>query len=227
MEDKELKLQVTELNKKVDLLLDYVNQQRLKTNQLEDLISDVSIVGKDFYDTAVEELDNRMVDLDLDQVKSLALRILRNIENINRFLEIFESLNDFLIDSAPILNEVIIDFSKKLDEFEKRGYFEFISESGQVVDKIVANYSREDIKGLTDNIINIIETFKIAASPEVLNSLNKGLNAFRSIDSENIPEYSLFKVIREINSPEMKKAMGFMMTLLKAMTTETNNNKNK
>ncbi|MDD4143690.1 MAG: DUF1641 domain-containing protein [Prolixibacteraceae bacterium] len=227
MEDKELKLQVTELNKKVDLLLDYVNQQRLKTNQLEDLISDVSIVGKDFYDTAVEELDNRMVDLDLDQVKSLALRILRNIENMNRFLEIFESLNDFLIDSAPILNEVIIDFSKKLDEFEKRGYFEFISESGQVVDKIVANYSREDIKGLTDNIINIIETFKIAASPEVLNSLNKGLNAFRSIDSENIPEYSLFKVIREINSPEMKKAMGFMMTLLKAMTTETNNNKNK
>jgi uncharacterized protein YjgD (DUF1641 family) len=189
MEDKELKLQVAELNAKVDLLLDYVNQQRLKTNQLEDLVSDLSIVGKDFYDTAVEELDNRMIEIDPDQVKCLILRILRNIENMNRFLEIFESMNDLLIDAAPIFNEVVIDFSKKLDEFEKRGYF---------------------------------EALKTATSHEVLGAIDKGVKAFKNINSEKIPEYSLFKVIREINKPEMKYAMGFMMTFLKALATDTN-----
>ena len=192
MEDKELKLQFAELNAKVDLLLDYVNQQRLKTNQMEDLVSDLSIVGKDFYDTAVEELDNRMIDIDPDQVKCLILRILRNIENMNRFLEIFESMNDLLIDAAPIFNEVVIDFSKRLDEFEKRGYF---------------------------------ETLKAAASPEVLGAIDKGVKAFKNINSEKIPEYSLFQVIREINKPEMKYAMGLMMTFLKALAPETNNKK--
>jgi uncharacterized protein YjgD (DUF1641 family) len=192
MEDKELKIQVAELNEKVDLLLDYVNQQRLKTNQLEDLVSDLSIVGKDFYDTAVDELDNQMIDIDPDQVKCLILRILRNIENMNRFLEIFESMNDLLIDAAPIFNEVVIDFSKKMDEFEKRGYF---------------------------------ETLKTATSPEVLGAIDKGVNAFKNVNSEEIPRYSLFKVIREINKPEMKYAMGFMMTFLKALATETNNKK--
>jgi uncharacterized protein YjgD (DUF1641 family) len=192
MEDKELKIQVAELNTKVDLLLDYVNQQRLKTNQLEDLVSDLSIVGKDFYDTAVDELDNRMIEIDPDQVKCLILRILRNIENMNRFLEIFESMNDLLIDAAPIFNEVVIDFSKKLDEFEKRGYF---------------------------------DTLKTATSPEVLGAIDKGVKAFKNINSEKIPKYSMFKVIREINKPEMKYAMGFMMTFLKALAQETNNNK--
>ena len=192
MEDKELKIQVAELNEKVDLLLDYVNQQRLKTNQLEDLVSDLSIVGKDFYDNAVDELDNRMIDIDPEQVKCLILRILRNIENMNRFLEIFESMNDLLIDAAPIFNEVVIDFSKKMDEFEKRGYF---------------------------------ETLKTATSPEVLGAIDKGVNAFKNVNSEKIPEYSLFKVIREINKPEMKYAMGFMMTFLKALVQETNNKK--
>ncbi len=192
MEDKDLKLQVTELNAKVDLLLDYVNQQRLKTNQLEDLVSDLSIVGKDFYDTAVDELDNRMIDIDPDQVKCLILRILRNIENMNRFLEIFESMNDLLIDAAPIFNEVVIDFSKKMDEFEKRGYF---------------------------------ETLKAATSPEVLGAIDKGVKAFKNVNSEEIPRYSLFQVIKNINKPEMKYAMGFMMTFLKALAPETNNKK--
>ncbi len=47
MEEKSMQIQITELNQKVDLLLEYVNEQRLKTNQLEDLVSDLSIVGKD------------------------------------------------------------------------------------------------------------------------------------------------------------------------------------
>jgi uncharacterized protein YjgD (DUF1641 family) len=228
MEDKELKLQITELNQKVDLLLEYVNQQRLKTNQLEDLVSDLSIVGKDVYDTAVEELDNRMIDIDPDQVKCLILRILRNIENINRFLEIFESLNDLIVDAAPILNEVIIDFSKKLGEFEKRGYFRFINETGKIFEKIIDQYSQDDLKKLSDNIVNITEVLKAVSSPEVLGALNKGLKTFKNIDSEKIPEYSLFKVVREMNKPEMKYAMGFMMTFLKAVANEANiNNNNK
>ena len=38
MEEKSMQIQITELNQKVDLLLEYVNEQRLKTNQLEDLV---------------------------------------------------------------------------------------------------------------------------------------------------------------------------------------------
>ncbi|NQU53406.1 MAG: hypothetical protein HQ522_12805, partial [Bacteroidetes bacterium] len=129
MEEKELQTQISELNQKVDLLLEYVNQQRLKTNQLEDLVADFSIVGKDMYDSAVEELDNRMVTLDLDQVKGLVLRVLRNVENMNNALEMFESVSDLIKDASPIFNEVIIDFTKKMNEFDQKGYFEFFAEA--------------------------------------------------------------------------------------------------
>ena len=148
MEEKALQTQITELNQKVDLLLEYVNQQRLKTNQLEDLVADVSIVGKDMYDSAVEDLDNRMVNLDLDQVKGLVLRILRNMENMNKFLEIFESMNDLIKDAVPIFNEVIIDFTKKLNEFDQKGYFEFFAEAGNIFDNIITHYKPEDVREL-------------------------------------------------------------------------------
>ena len=223
MEEKALQTQITELNQKVDLLLEYVNQQRLKTNQLEDLVSDVSIVGKDIYDTAVEELDNRMCSIDLDQVKGLVLRVLRNVENMNKFLELFESMNDLAKDAGPILNEVIIDFTKKLHEFDQKGYFEFFAEAGNIFDKIITHYEPKDVKELSDNIVTIMETVRSATQPEMMKALNNGLKVYGSMEMENVPEYSVFKVIREINQPEMKRALGFFVTFMKNMAATTNN----
>lgn len=224
MEEKALQLQIAELNQKVDLLLEYVNQQRLKTNQLEDLVSDLSIVGKDMYDTAVVELDNRMVNLDIEEVKGLVLRILRNIENMNKFLEMFESINDFIKDASPIVNEVIIDFSKKLNELDQKGYFEFFAEAGKIFDNIISHYKPEDVRNLADNIITIMETVRSATQPEMMSALHNGIRIYGSIEMSNVPEYSIFKVLREMNKREMKQGLGFFVTFLKNMAAETNKN---
>ncbi|NOR74415.1 MAG: DUF1641 domain-containing protein [Draconibacterium sp.] len=226
MEEKELQTQITELNQKVDLLLEYVNQQRLKSNQLEDLVADFSIVGKDMYDSAVEELDNRMVNLDLDQVKGLVLRVLRNIENMNNALEMFESVNDLVKDASPIFNEVIIDFTKKLNEFDQKGYFEFFTEAGNILDNIITHYSPEDVRSLSENVVTILETVRSATQPEMMAALNNGLKIYGSIEMDNIPEYSIFKVMREMNKPEMKRAMGFFVTFMKNLSAETNTDNN-
>ena len=222
MEEKALQTQVAELNQKVDLLLEYVIQQRLKTNQLEDLLSDVSIVGKDMYDSAVVELDNSMVNLDLDQVKGLVLRILRNIENMNNFLEMFESVNDLVKDAGPIFNEAIIDFTKKLHELDQKGYFEFFAETGKIFDNIVTHYSPDDVRELADNVVTIMETVRSATQPEMMSALNNGLKIYSSLEMENVPEYSIIKVLREMNKPEMKRALGFFVTFMKNMAAQTN-----
>ncbi len=218
MEEKELQTQIAELNQKVDLLLEYVNQQRLRNNQLEDLMSDISLVGKDIYDSAVEELDKSMVEIDPDQVKGLMLKILRNIDNFNTFMDTFESLNDLVRDVSPIAMEVIIDFSKKLNELDQKGYFEFFAEAGKIFDAIITNYSPEDVKGLADNVVTILDTVKSATQPEMMNALNNGLKVYGSIETENIEPYSIWKVMKEMNQPEMKKALGFFVTFMKNLS---------
>jgi uncharacterized protein YjgD (DUF1641 family) len=225
MEEKALQTHITELNRKVDLLLEYVNQQRLKTNQLEDLVADVSIVGKDMYDSAVEELDSSMVNLDLEEVKELMLRVLRNINNMNKFLEMFESINDLIKDASPIFNEVIIDFTKKMHELDQKGYFGFFAEAGNIFDNIISHYGPDDVRELADNVVTILETVRSATQPEMMGAINNGLKVFGNIETENIPEYSIFKVMREMNKPEMKRALGFFVTFMKNMAATTNSNK--
>ena len=222
IEEKALQTQISVLNQKVDLLLEYVNQQRLNSNQIQDLVADVSIVGKDMYDSAVEDLDNRMVNLDLDQVKGLVLRILRNVENMNKFLELFESMNDLMKDAGPIFNEVIINFTKRLHELDQKGYFEFFAETGKIFDNIISHYKPEDVRELSEHIVTILETVRSATQPEMMTALNNGFKIYASIETENIPEYSIFRVLREMNQPDMKRALGFFITFMKNMASNTN-----
>lgn len=210
-----LQQQINDINRKLDLLLDYMHDQRLKSSAVDDLVADLSIVGKDLYDTAVTELETRQVQIDPEEVKILVLKLIKNVPTFIQLMEMLESLTDLMKDATPIVNEVIIDFTKKLHEFEQKGYFEFMRESGRILDNVITNFSTEDIRLLSDNVVTILHTVKNLTQPEMLKAINNALIVFNSMEMEKLPEYSIWKVMREMNSPEMKKGMAFMVTFMK------------
>jgi uncharacterized protein YjgD (DUF1641 family) len=222
--DKNIQTQIDELNGKLDLILEYVNQQRLKSASVDDLIADISIVGKDMYNSAVLELENRSVEIDPEDVKMIALKLLRNVRNINGVLDTFESAADFMKDASPIANEMIIDMIKRLNDFDKKGYFGFIAETGAIIDNIVTHFSREDIRMLADNIVSILETLRSLTQPEMMKSINNAVKVYSSLDMDTVQEYSIWKLMREINKPEMKRAMGFMVSFMKTLSQPNNEN---
>jgi len=224
MSDKNIQVQIDEINQKLDLVLHYVNEQRLKSERMEDLVTDVSIIGKDLFDTAVYELDNQGIELDVEEIKVLAFKLIKNTGNFTRVLEMFESAIDFIMDAGPIAREVIIDLIKKLHEFEQKGYFEFFNELYRIMDNIIINYSKEDVRLLADNIVTILDTVKNLTQPEMLKAMNNAVNIYKNLGTEEIEEYSLFKALREMRSPEMRRGIGFIMTFLKNLSREHNVN---
>ena len=213
---------INALDRKLDLVLDYVNQQRLKSEAIEDLISDVSIIGKDLYDNSVIELENQSVEIDPDQVRRLGINLIKNIGNFNDVMELFGSTIDLFKEVGPIANEAVIDLTKKLHKYEEKGYFEFFAELGRMFDIIITSFTREDIRMLADNIVLILQTVKNMTQPEMLNAFNNAVKVYGSLETQNIPQYSLWKVLREMRTPEMKSAIGFMITFMKNLS-KTNN----
>jgi len=219
MEDNHSK-QIAELNQKVDTILEYVNQQRLKSQAVDDLVSDASLIGKDVYDSTVKALDEHEVVLEPDELRELGIRLAQNVGNFNTMLDTLGSAMDLMKDVGPIANEVIIDTTKALHEFEQKGYFEFLKEFGAIIDNIVTHYGIEDVRMLADNVVTILDTVKNLTQPDMLKSIDTAVKVFSNMETENVPEYSIFKVIREINKPEMKKAWGFLFTFLKNMSSD-------
>jgi uncharacterized protein YjgD (DUF1641 family) len=210
--------QIAELNQKVDTILEYVNQQRLKSQAMDDLVADASIIGKDVYDSTVQALDEHEVVLDPDQLRELGVRVAQNVGNFNAILDTMGSVLDLLRDAGPIANEVIIDATRKLHEFEEKGYFEFMREFGNIIDNIITYYQVEDARALADNVVVILDTLKNLTQPEMLKSVDNAIRVFSKMEMDDIPSYSIFGVMREMNKPEMKKALGFFVTFMKNLS---------
>jgi len=225
--NQDIQKQINEMNEKLDTVLHHVNQQRLKSEMVDDFLSDASIITKDAWDSTVKELDDQGVELNVDDIKHLSIKLIKNIGNFNQMIELFESFNDLAKDVGPITKEVGIDTIKKLHEFEQKGYFEFFRELTGVMDKIVENYSPEDIRTLANNMGTIMEIVRGLTQPEILNAVNNAVSVYQEMDKENVEEYSLWKTFRTMNSKEMKKGMGFLMTFMKQLSQEQNQNKSK
>jgi uncharacterized protein YjgD (DUF1641 family) len=56
--------------------------------------------------------------------------------------------------------------------------------------------------------------------PDMLKAMNNAVSIYKEMDTQNIPEYSLWKAFREMRSPEMKRGIGFMITFLKNLSNQ-------
>jgi len=223
MEENNIQQQINEINRKLDLLLEHVGEQRHKREELDDLIEDLSIVGKDAFQNTVIALDKAGVELDSDALGSLAIKLIRNIGTFNEMIEMIESANDFMKDVSPIVQQIGLDTINKLAEFEQKGYMDYLAEMGKMLEKVTQNYTVEDVRNLTANLDLIFGTVKNLTNPSLLLAAEKATAVIAKTNMDDtLDNKSLFKLFKEMNSPEVRKTLFYTLRLLKEIVKENN-----
>jgi uncharacterized protein YjgD (DUF1641 family) len=215
MTDNNLQTQIDQINHKLDLILEEATLQKQNRDIVVDLVDDLSIVGKDAFKGMVDSLDNAGIEVDGDQVNYLILNFIRNINNMNMLFRTLENITDLLKDASPIIKQIGIDATDKFNELDNKGYFEVLNQITIALDKIMSRYSRKDIENLSDNIITVMDTILAIADPAVMQKIEIFAKTYKEIDHESVPEYSIWRVMRELNKHDMKKSIGFIMTFLR------------
>jgi len=219
----EEKLQI--LNGKLDIILEELNFQRNRREQVEDLVKDVSLVGEDLFETTVNRLDKAGIEINGYDLEKLVLKIVRNIKTFNMLLDTLESGNDLFKDLSPVVRQIGLDLINVLHNMEERGYFIFFRELLNILDKIITHFTIEDLKSLADNIVTILETIKNLTQPDMLKAVNNAVAIFKNLDTENMKEISMLKALRMMNTKDGKRALGFIMTFLINVAKNTEQNK--
>ena len=116
-----------------------------------------------------------------------------------------------------------LDAIQKFNELDQKGYIDFFRELSKAMDNIVTHFTVQDVKDLADNAVTILETVKEMTQPDMLSAMDNAVTVFKNLDTKDIPEYSLWKAMKEMRSPEMRKGLGFMITFLKKLAQEENN----
>lgn len=220
MEENKLQSQINELNAKLDIILEEIELQKRHRREMEDLKDDLMRVGKDVYETAVVELEQIHDHVNSRDILHFGKYILRNVNTISKVIQQLESTKDFLTDASPLMKEYIIDFMAKLDELDRKGYFEFMKELGKILDNIVTSFTVDDVKNLGDNVVTILNTVKNLTQPDMLQAINNAVSVYKKLDIEVIEKVSLFTLLKELNEPETKKGIAFAIRFLKSLAIQ-------
>ena len=209
------------LDRKLDLVLAEVEEVRRIRREVEELKDDLARIGKDAFRTVVTELDEVAPFVGTGDIPALLKRVVRNTNNLNELLVQVESARELLRDATPLARQIFSDGLAKLDELDRKGYFAMGREMGRALDNVVTHFSPEDARRLADNVVVMMETFKNLTQPEMLLAVNNAMEIYRKLDFEKMEEISLWRAFRELNKPEMRRALGFLLSFLRNLAGHT------
>jgi len=226
MSDKLIQEEIREINRKLDLIIEEASIQSQNREAVNDLIDDVAIIGKDAFRHLVIQLDDAGIEMDSEALRDITFRLIRNINNMGMVLEVLESFSDLAKDVTPIIKQIGLDGVQKFHEFEQKGYFEILNQLSVTFDTVISRYDKEELQNLSKNLIPVIDTLVNIADPKLLNKINSAATALKEINPEEVEEYSVWKLMRQMNKPEVRKSLGFIMAFLQNISkTEIKSNK--
>jgi uncharacterized protein YjgD (DUF1641 family) len=228
MEKKELAKQVEEINQKLDLLTGYIQEQQRRQREFQELKEDLIFIGKDVFQTAVDELEEISPYFETRDLIFLLKKLLRNTRNLTRVMNQntrnltrvmnqLENIMDFMEDAKPLGKAAFNEVLEKLNEFDRKGYFEFFTEAAQIIDTIVTSFSVEDVRLLRENITSILLTVKGLTQPEMLTTVNNAIGFYKKMDIVVDKDISYRQIIKELRDPEVKRGLAFMLEFVKNM----------
>ena len=215
MAEKDLQEQLNELHQKMDLVLEYVSIQNQKREEIDDFVEDAGIVIKDVVRHTSGMLENAQVELDHVDLPGLMIKVLQNLGTFHEMFEMMESAKDFMKDVTPILHQVGLDAVNKMNELDRKGYFEYISELGNFVDKWIQLFTREDLIRLQNNLENIAGIVRNLSDPALMKGLNNMTLALAEVKpDEKLDNKSLFGLFKQLNSPEVRQSLSYSLRLV-------------
>jgi uncharacterized protein YjgD (DUF1641 family) len=218
MAEKEIQEQLNELRQKMDLVLEYVSVQNQKREEIDDFVEDAGIIVKDVVKQTSLMLDKAQVELDHCGLSCLMIKVLQNVGTFHEMFEMIESAKDFMKDVTPILHQVGLDAVNKMNEFDSKGYFDYLRELGNFVDQWIKVFTRDDIIRLENNLENIAGIVRNLSDPALMKSLNNMTLALSEVKpDEKLDNKSLFGLFKQLNSPEVRKSLSYALRLVKAM----------
>jgi len=207
------------LLEKLEFLTDQMEAQRRQQSEIDELKRDVIPIANHMIKLSIDELAEIGTEFQAEDLFFLLKRLLRDTQLLVQLLDRLEATFDLVEESQTIGKQAFHQAVITLDRMEREGYFEFARGSWRIVERIVNEFSAEDVESLGDNIVSILTTVKNLTQPEIMGMTNNALNAMQSNPAPE-KDISLFALLRDINDPQVRKGMARLLNIVKALADQ-------
>lgn len=209
---------------KVDTLTDTVKElservetQRRSAEAVEELVQDLSPIANQAFRSAIRELDDIDDAFSSEDLIHLVKQLLANTRRFNALLIQLESALD-LVDELQVLTRPMFHSAvHALDQLEHKGYFAFGREGVRIAERVVTEFSEDDVRALGDNIVTILRTVKNMTQPDIMALANRAADSLHETEAVD-PNVSVWSLVRDMNDPKVRQGLARLMRVLRTFS---------
>jgi uncharacterized protein YjgD (DUF1641 family) len=217
----DLEAKIDALSEQVAFLTEEARLARRRREVWSDLQADVMPIAGDVLQVLERELEELSADVTLADLGELVRRFVRVAPILDQGLRYVEMASELLSDMMPLTEHAVDVATDRLVAIDQKGYFGFARSSLGIIDRIVTEFSEEDVDALGDNVVLILETIKEMTQPDVMAALYHMIEAVQRqqqrIAAEPEEPPSLFQLVRKMRDPEIRRGLGRALNTLSAV----------
>lgn len=206
---------IAELDRKLDFIVDEIARLRRFRNSVEDLVADLSLIGKSAMRDAVEAFGT--ADLRPREMVDLLKSVLANAHLFEVAIQQLQSATDFIQDAQPILRDGMRRVVQANQSLQDKGYFNAAAAGIRVGDALVRAHSGQDWLQVEASVPQLIGLLREFTKPEVLKALEAIIHGFGRVQATMDVNKSTLQLVRDLNSTDARRGLAILVEFLKVV----------
>ena len=213
---------IDRLSMQVAFLSEQAKIQQRRQQEFDELKQDMIPIANNLIKLTINELAEIDPEFELEDLVFLLKRVLRNVPLILTMFDRFEAIMG-ITDEVELLGKQVFSTAvERLDQLEQEGYFGFAREGWGILERVVTEFSDEDVKALGENVVTILTTVRNMTQPEIMAMANNAIGAIQEVPPETKTP-SVLSLLREISNPKTRRGMARMINLLQVLDEQPDN----
>lgn len=216
-----LQAQLDRLSAQMDWIVEQMQAQAAAREQWSELTATMVPVTRGAMDMATRELQDLSNDVTIDDAARFARTLARSLPQLEALLAQLDSLSELLSTASSLSGAGVAKLTDTLAVAEEKGYFAFAREGAAIADRVVTEFTEDDVRALGDNVVTILNAVKEMTQPEVMGLVQRTAVTMQSEEDIHQPPPSLFALLKSMRDPQTRRGLGRIMAMLHTVGEES------
>lgn len=166
----------------------------------------------------IVELADIEADFQLEDLLFFIKKAMRNVRNLTYSLDQLKNIIDFALIAEPLLKSTVPQIIFYMDDLERKGVFNLLSTSLEIIKKTAETYTAEDMAQIGDGLVKLLGIVKKLTTPEALELLDRAAEVPSRVDLSRAKPAGAWGMLWAMGNPDVKDGLGVLLELTKGLS---------
>lgn len=216
----ELSGRIDRMTEQMDFIAAELHAQRASRERWAELTETLVPVSRGALDMATRELEDLSPDVTVEDAARFARTAARALPKLEVLLAQLDSLSELLHTVNSLSGAGVDRLTEILAVADDKGYFAFARQGGMIADRVVTEFTEDDVKALGENVVTILNAVKEMTQPEVMGLVQRTAVSVSEAEDTHMEPPSLFALLKSMRDPQTRRGLGKVMAMLHTVGAE-------